>query len=119
MTSQKQWIRRGMLWAAIAGALVACAMIANPPQDLIAKDDHAALAVWYEKDAAHLREHAKDMLAMAEAYEKRPGRKSRGVVSTKLDFAEHCQVIADMYNKAAAEADALAEEHRAMLKPQQ
>lgn len=116
MTNQKRWIRRGMLWGVVLGGLVACAMIASPPEELIAKDDHAALAAWYEKDAAHLREHAKDMMAMAEAYEKRPGRKSRGVVSTKLDFVEHCQTIAAMYNKAAAEADALAEEHRAILK---
>jgi len=116
MTIQKGWMWRGMLWAAVVGGLVACALITSPPQDLIAKDDHAALAAWYEKDAAHLREHAKDMIAMADAYEKRPGRKSRGVVSTKLDFVEHCQAIAAMYNKAAEEADALAQEHRAMLK---
>lgn len=118
MTTQKRWFRRGILWGVVLGGLVACAMLASPPEDLIAKNDHAALASFYEKDAAHLRQHAKDMIMMAEAYEKRPGRKSRGVVSTKVEFVEHCQTIAAMYNKAAAEADALAEEHRAILKTQ-
>ena len=116
MTIWKRWIQGGVLCGLVLGGLVACAMIAGPPQDLIEKDDHAALAVWYAKDAAHLREHAKDMITMAEAYEKRPGRKSRGVVSTKVEFVQHCQTIAAMYEKAAAEADALAEEHRALLK---
>lgn len=118
MITQKRWFMRGILWGVVLGGLVACAMIASAPEDLIAKNDHAALVSFYEKDAAHLRQHAKDMIMMAEAYEKRPGRKSRGVVSAKVEFVQRCQTIAAMYNKAADEADALAEEHRAQLKAQ-
>ncbi|MGQ0811552.1 MAG: hypothetical protein ACT4OO_10060 [Nitrospiraceae bacterium] len=91
-------------------------MIASPPEELIAKNDHAALAAWYDKEAAHLRQHAKDMAAMAERYEKQPEPGTRGVISPKIDFLEHCRTIVAMYTKAAEEADLLAKGHRDMLK---
>ena len=108
MTSQTRWMQRGILWGMVLGGLVACAMMASPPQDLVAKNDHAALAAWYEKEAAHLRRHAKDMTMMAESYQKNPGPSTRGVVSSKIDFVPHVQTLADMYTKAAEEADQLA-----------
>ena len=118
MTIQKRWIQRGVLWGLVLGGLVACAMIASPPEGLIAQNDHAALAAWYDKEAAHLRQHAKDMMVMAEEYRKNPSRihGSGGGISHKIDLAQHCDVLAGMYTKAAQEADLLAKGHRGMLK---
>lgn len=116
MTIQKRWMQRGILWGLVLGGLVACAMIASPPEDLIAKNDHAGLAGWYEKEAAHLRQHAKDMTVMAEEYQKNPGPSTRGVISPKIDLLDHCRTLAGMYTKAAEEADLLAKGHRDMLK---
>lgn len=116
MTIQKRWIPRGVLWGLVLGGLVACAMIASPPEGLIAKNDHAALAAWYDKEAAHLRQHAKDMMVMAEEYRKNPGPSTRGVVPPKIDLLQHCEELAGMYTKAAEEAGLLAKGHRDMLK---
>ena len=57
---------RGVIAALIMVGVVACAVIASPPQDLVAKNDHAGLETWYVKEAAHLRQRAKDMQVMAE-----------------------------------------------------
>lgn len=116
MTIQKRWIQRGVLWGVVLGGLVACAMIASPPEGLIAKNDHAALAVWYDKEAVHLRQHAKDMMVMVAEYRKNPDITTRGVVSSKIDLVQHCEGLAGMYTKAAEEADLLAKGHRDMLK---
>jgi|CXWL01.1.fsa_nt_gi hypothetical protein len=116
MTIQKRWIQHGVLWGLVLGGLVACAMIANPPEGLIAKNDHAALAGWYDKEAAHLRQHAKEMMVMAEEYRKNPNSSTRGVVSPKVDLLQHCESLVSMYTKAAEEADLLAKGHRDMLK---
>ena len=116
MTIQKGWIQRGVLWGLVLGGLVACAIIASPPEGLIAKNDHAALAAWYEKEAAHLRQHEKDMMVMAEEYRKNPDSSTRGVVSPKIDLLQHCEELVGMYTKAAEEAELLAKGHRGMVK---
>src|SRR4030066_1935869 len=104
MTIQKRWIQRGVLWGLVLGGLVACAMIASPPEGLIAKNDHAALAAWYDKEAAHLRQHGKDMMVMAEEYRKNPGPSTRGVVSPKIDLLQPCEGLVGMYTKEAEDA---------------
>ena len=118
MTIWKRWIQRGVLCGLVLGGLVACAMIGSPPIGEIAKNDHAALAAWYDKEAAHLRQHAKDMLVMAEDYRKDPSRihGTGGGISHKIDLAQHCDALVGMYTKAAEEADVLAKGHRDMLK---
>ena len=116
MTIRKRTIQLGALWGLVLGGLVACAMIASPPEGLIAKNDHAALAGWYDKEAAHLRQHAKEMMVMAEEYRTDPGPSTRGVVSPKIDLLQHCEGLVGMYTKAAEEADLLAKGHRDMLK---
>lgn len=117
MTQATQRRRHGSIVATLAAiGLAACALIAPPPADLISKNDHAALAAWYDKEAAHLRQHAKDMMIMAEEYQKNPGPGTRGVLSPKIDFLDHCRTLAAMYTKAAEEADLLAQGHREMLK---
>jgi len=116
MTIQKRWIQGGVLCGVVLGGLVGCSMIASPPIGEIAKNDHAAVAAWYDKEAAHLRQHAKDEMAMAEAYRKSPDLSTRGVVSGKIDMIQHCEALAGMYTKAAEEADQAAKAHRDMLK---
>lgn len=116
MMMWKQWIQRGVLCGVVLGGLGACSMIEHPPVSQVASDDHAAQAVWHDKEAARLRQAAKDELAMADAYRKNPGTSTRGVVSNKIDMIQHCEAIAGIYMKAAEEADALAKSHRDMLK---
>ena len=119
MTIQKRWIQGGVLCGLVLGGLVGCAMIASPPIGEIAQNDHAALAAWYDKEAAHLRQHAKDELVMAEAYRKNPSlthAAGGGMAGHKIDQAQHCETLAGMYSKAAEEADLLANGHRIMLK---
>jgi hypothetical protein len=116
MTVWNRWIPRSVLCGLVLGGLAACAMIASPPIGEIAKNDHAALAAWYDEEAAHLRQHAKDEMAMAEAYRKNPDPSTLGVVSHKIDMIQHCETLAGMYTKAAEEADQAAKTHRDMLK---
>lgn len=109
----KKWnILRGVMVALMVAGVVACATIASPPQDLVAKNDHGGLETWYVKEAAHLRQRATDMLVMAEEYQKNPGLSTRGVVSSKVDMVQHCQTLAAIYTKAADEAEVIARAHR-------
>jgi hypothetical protein len=92
-------------------------MIASPPVGQIADNDHAALAAWYDKEAANLRQHEKDMTVMAEAYQKNPSYAHSAMGgSHKLGIEQHCNSLAGLYAKAAEEADLLAKEHRDLLK---
>ncbi len=111
----KKWnMLRGVMAALMVAGVVACAVIASPPQDLVAKNDHAGLETWYVKEAAHLHQRAKDMLVMAEEYQKKPGPATRGVVSSKIDMVQHCQTLATIYTKAAEQAEVMARAHRDM-----
>ena len=49
------------------------------------------MAIWYEKEAASLRQQEKDMKAMAEEYEKNPPTENRGVMSPRIDLAQHAR----------------------------
>jgi hypothetical protein len=96
--------------------IVGCATIESPPEGLVAKNDHAALAAWYDKEAAHLRQHAKDMTKLPEEYRKNPEFSCPEVTSLKIDPVQHCESLALMYTQAAEKADLLAKRHRDMLK---
>jgi hypothetical protein len=111
---RKRNILKGLVAVLMLVGVVACAVMASPPQDLVAKNDHAGLETWYVKEAAHLRQRAKDMLVMAEEYQKNPGAASRGVLSPKIDMVQHCQSLAVIYTKAADEAEVIARAHRDM-----
>ena len=113
-----QWrsIVSGVVGILIVLTVVACAVVASPPQDLVAKNDHAGLETWYVQETAHLRQRAKDMLVMAEEYQKNPEAGSYGVMSRKIDMVQHCQTLAAIYTKAADEAEVIARAHRD-LKP--
>jgi len=116
--TQNRYILSGIVAVLIMG-LVACAVIGTPPRDLVAKNDHAALEAWYVKEAAHLRQRAKDMIVMAEEYQKNPGPSTRGVVPPKIDMVQHCHTLAAIYTKAAEEAEVMARAHREAMKPSQ
>lgn len=72
MMSSQQWIQRGVLCGLLLTGLVGCSMVASPPVSQIASTDHAALTAWYDKEAAQLRQKAKDMELMAQRYRERP-----------------------------------------------
>ncbi len=93
-----------------------CATIDTPPQTVLAKNDHAAIAAWYEKDAKDLRHKAKEMEMMVEEYQKDPERGQQQMTHTKkVDFAEQCQTLARLYTDAAHKADMLASSHRSLV----
>ena len=66
------------------------------------------------KEAAHLRKRTKDMMAMAEVYQKLHGSSTPGAVSAKIVLVQHCQTLAASYSKAADEAEIMAAAHRDM-----
>lgn len=90
--------------------LVACAVTGSPPRDLLAKDDHAALAAWYTKEAAGLRWKVEEMRLMREMYEApsyQPAPKE-----SKAELIAHCQRFIEYYTKAAEEAESMAQAYR-------
>ncbi|WHZ24339.1 MAG: hypothetical protein OJF47_003451 [Nitrospira sp.] len=113
---KKKNLLRGIVAVLMMVGVVACAVMASPPQDLVAKNDHAGLETWYVKEAAHLHQRAKDMLVMAEEYQKNPGPSTRGVLSPKIDMVQHCQTLAAMYTKAAEQAEVMARTHRELMR---
>ena len=106
---------KGVIAALMMVGVVACTVTDSPPQDLVAKNDHAGLETWYLKEAAHLRQRTKDMTAMVEQYQKTPGPSTPGSVSAKIVLVQHCQALESMYSKAADEADAMARAHRDLI----
>jgi transposase len=105
---------KGIVAALMMVGVVACTVTDSPPQDLVAKNDHAGLETWYVKEAAHLRKRTKDMMAMTERYQKNPGPNTPGAVSANFVLVQHCQALAASYAKAADEADEMARAHRDM-----
>ena len=108
---------KGVVAALLMVGIVACTApsdIDSVPQDLVAKSDHVGLETWYVKEAAHLRKRTKDMMAMAEQYQKIQGPNTPGAVSAKIVLVQHCQTLAASYAKAADEADAMARAHQEM-----
>ena len=115
--SSKQWIQRGVLCGLLLTGVVGCSMVSSPPASQIAPTDHAALATWYDKEAAQLRLKAKDMADMEVVYGKNPAY-GQGMMAGigKTSFNEHCDALIAMYTKGAEEADQLAKKHRSMVK---
>ena len=107
---------KGLVAALMMVGVVACTVPSDtdsaPPQDLVAKNDHAGLETWYVKEAAHLRKRTKDMMAMAEEYQKIPSRPGSG--PAKIMLVQHCRDLVANYAKAADEAEMMARTHREM-----
>mgnify|MGYP001606908755 CR=1 FL=1 len=117
MTMWKRWIQRSVLCGLLLGGVSGCSMVAHPPVSQIAATDHAALAAWYDKEAAQLRQKAKDMELMAQRYLKYPALVAiEGGHAAKTDAQQHCNNLVSLYTKSADEADELARGHRSMVK---
>ncbi len=95
---------------AVALAAVAQGCTGRSPERMIDQHDHPGLAMYYSQQAEALREKAKHWEFMAEFYERHPEQETEASGA----HAAHCRAIAQSYNKAADEAEALAREHRAM-----
>jgi hypothetical protein len=92
-------------------------MVSSSPVGQIAQTDHAALATWYDNEAAQLRQKAKGMEEMKVAYRNNPAYEHTSLGgSHKLGFVQHCDTLAALYVQGAGEADQLAKEHRSMTK---
>ena len=111
----KKWnLLIGMIAALMMVGVVACTVTDSPPQDLVAKNDHAGLETWYVKEAGHLRQRAKDMMAMEAVYQRLHESSTPAVVSAKIVLIQHCQALTASYAKAADEAEMIAHAHRDM-----
>lgn len=98
-----------VVFLVFAGASIGCETIRPAPENMISKNDHVGLANYYKNQAEELREKAKSWDMLAESYERHGD--PRGKVEPK-EHADHCKSVANSYRQAAAEADALAREHR-------
>ena len=117
MTIWKRWIQHGVLCGLVLGGVGVFATIASSAESMPAITDHAKVSAWYDKEAANLRQHEKDMKAMAEQYKKDPNlAHTEPGASHKIDLAQHCESLANYYAKAAEEAEFMAKSHRGMLK---
>ena len=79
-------------------AFQGCSLIEPPPQDLVIKGDHAALAKYYRQQARELRVKAQDWDSKPYIAERFSGQK---------EHAAMCRSNASLYRKAADEADAM------------
>ena len=111
----KKWnLLIGMIAALMMVGVVACTVTDSPPQDLVAKNDHAGLETWYVKEAGHLRQRAKDMMAMEAVYQRLHESSTPAAVSAKIVLIQHCQALTASYAKAADEAEMIAHAHQEM-----
>ena len=103
-----------MLLFLVTLGLSACSFTATPAADLLDRNDHVALAAWYDNDAARLRQKAKEMDQMVEEYQRNPeqAQQSMSHGSPKVDFVQQCKILAAAYTSAAREAEAMAQAHR-------
>ena len=101
----------------VAMGLSGCSFLATPPAELLARNDHVALAAWYENEAARLRQKAQEMDQMVEAYRRDPERAQRMTShgSPKVDFVQQCHILAAAYRNAATQAETLATSHREFI----
>ena len=92
-----------------SGLSMGCETMRPAPATMISANDHVGLANYYKNQADELRGKAQSWDLLAESYERH--RDPHGKVEPK-DHAAHCKSVANAYRQAAAEADALAREHR-------
>lgn len=81
-------------------------------QELIDRHDHAGLVSYYHQEAEMHRAKAKQWADAAQYYEQH--REPHGKLEP-AQHAAHCRALADLHQKAAVEADALAADHQAMM----
>lgn len=100
-----------------AFGLSACSFVVTPPDELLAKKDHVALAAWYENEAARLDQKAKEMDQMVEEYRRDPelAQQMMSHGTPKVNFVQECKTLAAAYRNAAKEAETLAKSHRELI----
>ncbi|MBA2486433.1 MAG: hypothetical protein H0V35_10115 [Nitrospira sp.] len=108
--TQRGNLLRGIVAILVMVGVVACATVASPPQDLVAKYDHAGLEAWYVKEAAGLRWNAEEMRQMRDMYAKPSYQLSSK--ESKRELIAHCQLFIEYYTKAAEEAERMSQAHR-------
>lgn len=106
---QRQWVHM-LAGVGLIMLVQSCAETATT-QRMISAHDHNGLASYYTTQAQELREKATQWEFTAEYYDKHSGPQDK---TDSAQHAAHCRAIAEDYKKAAAEAEALAQEHRAM-----
>lgn len=119
MTISKPWIQRGVLCGLVLGGFLDLATIVSSSEGMPPVNDHAAMAAWYDKEAANLRQNEKAMKATQEEYRKNPKllhSPTGESMPHKIDPVQHCESLIEYYAKAAKEAETLAAAHRGMLK---
>ena len=90
-------------------AIVASLALATPRIAWSQATDHAALAAQYEQEAKTLRDKAHVHQEMEAAYDGPKYSK----VTNHAGMRNHCKRLISSYEAAAADAEALAKEHRA------
>ena len=87
----------------------------GPPALFIKQHDHAALAKWYTKEAAALRQRATELRSMVREVS---DYDSQGFYVDRLDIMKEGSDLADDYSEAADKAEKLAQIHRRPLPAQ-
>jgi primosomal replication protein N len=95
---------RKMLPMVLAGLFVTTPIVAWAQSDI----DHAALAAQYEQEAKTARDKAQAHREMEKQY----GGVQYSKVNHVAGMKNHCKRLIASYEAAAADADALAKEHR-------
>lgn len=105
---QRKWV---LMFLGLGLAMLLQGCVETSTQRMISANDHNGLANYYTQQAQELREKAKQWEFTAEYYDKHSEPQGK---ADSAQHAAHCRAIAQDYKKAADEADALAQEHRAM-----
>lgn len=106
--------RQSMSWVLAIVMLVATGCAGGHLQEMLDRHDHTGLTSYYQKEAEMHRAKAKEWADAAHYYEQH--KEPHGKLEP-AQHAAHCRALADLHQKAAAEADALAIEYRAMASP--
>lgn len=106
-----KWILPLLVIGVLSGVPGCMELSGSSLQRMISTNDHHGLANYYSQQAQELREKARQWEFMAEYYDVHSEGLSKAEAA---QHSAHCRAIAESYKKAAGEADALAQKHRAM-----
>ncbi|WP_455243349.1 hypothetical protein [Petrachloros mirabilis] len=105
-------LRRTVPWFLAIAIVTSMGCAGGQLQELMDRHDHAGLVSYYQKEAEMHRAKAKQWADAARYYEQH--REPHGKLEP-AQHAAHCRALADLHQKAAIEADALATDHQAMM----
>ncbi|RMH05828.1 MAG: hypothetical protein D6704_08620 [Nitrospirae bacterium] len=99
-------VLRSMMLAGMLLIPFLAGCVSTTPRNLVDRNDHAGLAVWYQEEAARLRARAEEMRQVAKQYERRMTKPQQRSV-----LIQHYRNLAERYEKAAEDAEALGKLH--------